>query len=602
MMAGIIEKQQIAGDTAGPGPGPLSDEHWRMVEALQRAVSAAEAKFISEHFAALAGSRHQVAQPEIRTMPLTVLFATETGNSEFVAKAVAKEAETRSLQPTIYDLADYDVAKLADEALILAIVSTTGEGDAPYAASSFFEDLVQADELDLSEVRFSVLALGDSTYADFCETGKVLDRELERLGATRLSPRVDCDLDFEDSARAWSTAVLNTIAEQAASNAAAAPSTSSVKAVGLGRHQVFQSEILDSFLLTKASSTKETRHLSLRLPADAPTYAPGDAVGIVVRNDPVVVEDLLSVLGLSATSQVSIKGNMIDLQTAIERHFEVTAATPRFLDHWAGLSGSEQLRDLSEDDRKSDRFEFLHNHHIADIVRQYPVSAVDPQEFVASLRPLQPRLYSIASSLKRHPGEIHITLGQVRYTLHGTERMGVASALLSKVEAGGTLDAFIQANEHFRLPKADVPIIMIGAGTGVAPYRSFLQELEAEGRRSPSWLFFGERHSATDFLYEHDWQRFLESGLLTQLDSAFSRDGASKYYVNHRMIERAEEFFRWLQDGAHIFVCGDAATLGPSVHAAILEIVCQAGDMPMDQAEEYLRGLQDNHRYHRDVY
>jgi sulfite reductase (NADPH) flavoprotein alpha-component len=361
--------------------------------------------------------------------------------------------------------------------------------------------------------------------------------------------------------------------------------------------------VLETIAIVGRGSSKETRHLELDIAGSGLSYEPGDALGIAAANEPAVVTELLDALALSADTAVAVKGQPTSLAQALERSFEITLATPRFLDQWAKLSGAGELAELRGDERSAERLAFLHNHHVIDIVRRFPVTGLAAEDLLAGLRPLQPRLYSIASSLAAVPDEVHLTLSPVRYELHGTRRNGVASAhLADRVGQGGILPVHVQSNPHFRLPADDVPIIMIGAGTGVAPYRGFMQEREVRGASGRSWLFFGERNFRSDFLYQAEWQEHLKSGLLTRMDVAFSRDSAAKAYVQHRMLERAAHLYAWLEEGAHVYVCGDAANMAPDVHAALVSVVEGQGRISREAAEDYVRSLAADHRYQRDVY
>lgn len=332
-------------------------------------------------------------------------------------------------------------------------------------------------------------------------------------------------------------------------------------------------------------------------------YEPGDALGIAASNDPAVVSQLIETLGLQPETEFEFKGQPMSLGDALTHRFEITTATPRFLEYWALLSEADTLKQLLQDDRTGERSVFLHTHHIVDILRRFPVANVMPQGFVSALRPLQPRLYSLASSLAAAPDEAHLTIAPVRYELHGERRNGVASGLLAdRAKPDTVLPVYIQSNPHFRLPNDDVPIIMIGAGTGIAPYRAFMQEREVRGAGGKSWLFFGERNFRTDFLYQTEWQAWLKDGMLGRMDVAFSRDGQEKIYVQHRMKEQARDIFAWLEEGAHVYVCGDATNLAPDVHAALIDIVATEGRTGPEAAHDYVRSLQSDHRYQRDVY
>jgi sulfite reductase (NADPH) flavoprotein alpha-component len=331
-------------------------------------------------------------------------------------------------------------------------------------------------------------------------------------------------------------------------------------------------------------------------------YEPGDALGLVPQNDPAVVGAILSQTGLNGDAVLTTRTGESSLAQALASDFEVATATPRFLEAWARLSDATDLKRLLDGDA-AERNAYLHDHHVVDIIRAFPVPGVTAADLVAGLRPLQPRLYSIASSLAAAPDEVHLTVASVRYELHGEPRAGVASGhLAARAEPDATLPVYVQSNPHFRLPADDAPIIMIGPGTGVAPYRAFMQEREARGASGRSWLFFGERNFRSDFLYQTEWQAWLADGLLSRIDVAFSRDRGEKVYVQHKLRERGAELFAWLEEGAHLYVCGDAANMAPDVNAALLDVLQQHGRMGPDAAEAYLRTLQRDHRYQRDVY
>lgn len=348
---------------------------------------------------------------------------------------------------------------------------------------------------------------------------------------------------------------------------------------------------------------KATRHIELSLEGSGLVHEPGDALGLVAENSDPTVQRLLDALGLGAETPVAFKGTDIALGDALRRHFEITTATPRFLETWSALSGADELKALLAEDRRGERTAFLHRHHVIDIVRCHPAAGVTAQDFVAGLRPLQPRLYSIASSFAFAPNEAHLTIAPVRYALHGEPRAGVASDQLAERSPAGTnLPVYIQSNPHFRLPADDVPIVMVGAGTGVAPYRAFMQEREARSAGGRAWLFFGERRFRTDFLYQTEWQGFLKDGVLTRMDVAFSRDGAEKTYVQHRMRQQARDLYAWLEEGAHFYVCGDAEHMAPDVNEALIDIVASQARLGRESAEDYVRELAADRRYQRDVY
>ena len=589
----------------------LTSEQWRLVEALAQSLDPAQARWLGGYFTGLdAGLRSPPSQTvsaiSSAGRKLTILYGTETGNAAELARALEAATKGKGLACTVSDMADYKVRQLAQEEDVLIVVSTYGEGDPPQPATGFFEFIEGRKAPKLEGKRFAVLALGDSTYEFYCEAGKRLDRRFEELGAERLALRVDCDIDYEEAAEAWTQAIVDQIGADAQSaTMPATAATSLAPPVSLhDKRNPFPAPVIDNIAIVGRGSTKETRHVEFSLEGSGLVYEPGDALGIAASNDPAVVAALIDTLSLQPDAEFELKGQTLRLGDALTHRFEITTATPRFLDYWALLSEADALKQLLQEDRSGDRSVFLHTHHIIDIIRRFPVENVMPQGFVSALRPLQPRLYSLASSLAAAPDEAHMTVAPVRYDLHGEPRCGVASGLLAdRAEPDTVLPVYIQSNPHFRLPgDDDAPIIMIGAGTGVAPYRAFLQERETRGVGGRSWLFFGERNFRTDFLYQTEWQGWLKDGTLGQMDVAFSRDGSEKIYVQHRMKEQSRDIFAWLEEGAHIYVCGDAANLAPDVHEALIDIVASEARTGREAAEDYIRSLQSDHRYQRDVY
>jgi len=594
---------------ANGAPGPaLVQAQWQLVLELSEALAPAQAQWLSGYFAGLAAGSPSASDAKAvsaEARRLTILYGTETGNAAEVARTLEAAARDRGFAPALVDMADYKVRQLGQEEDLLIIVSTYGEGDPPQPATGFFEFVEGRKAPRLEGLRFAVLALGDSSYEYFCEAGKRLDRRLGELGARRLLDRADCDIDYEDAAAAWTSAVLECLPSEGPAVpvkvVTAAGQFASVAAYG--KRNPFPAAIIENITIVGRGSSKETRHVEFSLAGSGLTYQPGDSLGIAATNDPSVVADLLDALALSPDASFELKGQKVNLGGALTHHFEITLATPRFLEYWAMLSDCSALKQLGEEDRSGDRSVFLRTHHIVDIVRRFPVSGVMPQGFVSALRPLQPRLYSIASSLAVAPDEAHLTVAPVRYVLHGQARSGVVSGLLADRAPSDTLlPVYIQPNPHFRLPADDVPIIMIGAGTGVAPFRAFMQEREARGARGKGWLFFGERNFRTDFLYQSEWQAWLKDGTLDRMDVAFSRDLGDKVYVQHRMKEQARGLFAWLEEGAHIYVCGDAAHLAPDVHTALIDVVASEAHAGREAAEDYVRSLHADHRYQRDVY
>lgn len=588
-------------------PDALTASQWNALQALAGSLTTAQAIWASGYLFSRAGSAVADDPGAATARPLTVLFASETGNGASIARALVSRADAVGLTAAAVDMADYAPRRLKDERDLLVVASTHGDGDPPQSAASFFEFLEGPRAPRLSHLRFAVLALGDSSYEHFCGAGKRIDRQLEQLGAARLHDRVDCDVDFDQPASTWTDTVLATLVSSAfpAHPGPAAPmgTGTSPAAVAVDRRHPLAATIVGNVVLTGRGSTKETRHVQLSFPEGSLAFCPGDALGVIARNDPALVRDLLARVGMPGEVPVTLATRTATLAEALESDYEITTATPRFVEAWAEVTGAAELKRLATPAAASDRAALLRTHQVIDLVQRYPAPGVSADLLLKALRPLTPRLYSIASSQAAQPDEVHLTVAVVRYTLHDRERTGVASGHLAhRIEHGGTVPVYVQANPHFRLPADDVPVLMIGAGTGVAPYRAFLQEREVRGARGSSWLVFGERHFRTDFLYQIEWQDFLKRGILTRMDVAFSRDTHDKVYVQHRLIERAADVFAWLEAGAHVYVCGDAARMAPDVDAALATVVQCAGGRGRDAAIDYLRALQEAHRYHRDVY
>ena len=606
----------------GPRIDILTPDQWRALQAFSGTLTASQAVWTSGYLLALSrvGAPPASAGLALLDAPgddarksgrrLTILYGSETGNSAALARTLATRVAALGPAPTLVDMADYAPRRLKDEQDLLVITSTYGDGDPPQPAVAFFEFVDGRKAPSLVSLRYAVLALGDSSYEHFCESGRTLDLRLEALGARRLLPRVDCDVDFETPATTWMDAVLDTLAPSnpvpAMRTASAATTVASAQRAAspvIDRRNPLMATVSENLILTGRGSTKETRHIELSIPEGAIAFSPGDALGVVTRNDPRLVEAILDRLGLEADTAVCLPDRTTTIGVALEREYEITTATPRFLDEWAKVTASSELGRLARTDNATERAAFLRAHHAIDILRLYPATGVTPDVLLRALRPLTPRLYSIASSAASVPDEVHLTVSTVRYVLHDVPRLGVASGhLAERSEPGATIPVYVRANPHFRLPADDVPILMIGAGTGVAPYRSFLQEREARGATGRSWLVFGERNSRTDFLYQLEWQDYLRRKVLHRMDVAFSRDTGTKTYVQHRLIDHARDVFDWFENGAHVYVCGDATHLAPDVHEALTTVVECAGGFDREGAEEYLRALQQAHRYQRDVY
>jgi sulfite reductase (NADPH) flavoprotein alpha-component len=538
--------------------------------------------------------------------PITLLYGSETGNSAGLAQSFGARLRVAGHDVRVSDMNHYKVRQLKDERFLLVITSTHGEGDPPQSGLNFFEFVEGLKAPTLPGLKFAVLALGDSTYEKYCEAGKRLDRRLEALGAVRLAARIDCDVDFEAPSAAWMDRVQPLLPKEQKGVQAAVLSVVAAPVAAtpaFGKRTPLRAQVIENLLLTGRGSSKETRHIEFSLAGSGLSYEPGDALGLLPSNDRAIVEAILSQTDLDGEAAAKGRDGETTLADVLTSELEIQTATPRFLEAWARLSGAAALQRLNAPENSAERNAFLHGHHVIDIVRAFPAPGIAAADFLSGLRPLQPRLYSIASSLASAPDEVPLTVAAVRYELHGEPRAGIASGQLAgRAEPGAILPVYVQSNPHFRLPSDDSPIIMIGAGTGVAPYRAFLQEREVRGSTGKSWLFFGERNVRSDFLYQVEWQEYLRSGLLARMDVAFSRDRTERVYVQHKLRQKGADIFAWLEEGAHLYVCGDAANMAPDVHQALLCAVQEHSRLDPDEAEEYLRTLQRDHRYQRDVY
>jgi len=551
--------------------------------------------------------------PSSAPKPLLILYGSQTGTAEALAKRIGKEASRRNYLPRVLEMSKYNEVNFSDEQRLLLVTSTWGDGDPPDNAVAFWSHLNSSALPDVSHLGFSVLALGDRNYANFCGAGRKFDERLEQLGAIRIHPRADCDTDYERTAQAWlesfwpsleklSCHPLSTIAD-------GSPEVSSLPSVSPGssysRSNPFPATLLASVNLNAAGSAKETRHLEFSLHGSALRYEPGDALGVMACNCPELVNDIIEALGCDGEEAVpDCEGKETSFRTALLRHYQITSIPSALLETAADRSNDSVVRGLLAPDNRLQLDKFLFGRDVLDLLRTYPALFSCPKELVGFLRKLQPRLYSISSSPKAHPGEVHITVGALRYESHNRPRKGVCSIFLSeRLAIGSTAPVFIQPSAGFKLPQdSDLPIIMIGPGTGIAPFRAFLEERQASGAKGKSWLFFGDQRRATDFLYCEQIERLLKDGNLTRLDMAFSRDQEEKVYVQHRMIENAQVFWDWLEEGAHVYVCGDAKRMAKDVESALHEVISKAGGKTPDQTAACVAALKSQKRYQRDVY
>jgi sulfite reductase (NADPH) flavoprotein alpha-component len=549
------------------------------------------------------GMMEAVAQP---LQPLSIVFGSQTGNCERLAKRIAKEAGKCGFAPTIHDFAKYSVTQLASESKLLIVTSTYGDGEPPDNAKAFWDALQSEAAAKLLKLRFSICALGDSNYTKFCGFGKELEARLERMGAKSVHARVDCDVEFEQASVEWMHGALYAMSGEksgAVSSAPSAPSEPAAAEAGYSRTNPFAARLVTNRKLNAAGAEKDVRHFEISLEGSGLSYEVGDALGIMPQNDSALVTELIAALGFTADEKVTSGRGETSLREALGRDFDISRIPKPLLEVFAERTDDALLKKVSLPDANGELTKFLWGREIIDLVAAYPQVRFSPAEFVKLLRKLQPRLYSISSSLKAHPNQVHLTVGAVRYESLGRQRWGVCSTFLAdRVVAETPVPVFVQENKAFRPPAADVPLIMVGPGTGVAPFRAFLEERKAIGAKGKNWLFFGDQRSTTDFLYREEIEVFQRDGLLTRLDLAWSRDQGEKIYVQQRMLEQAKELFAWLEEGGAFYVCGDASRMAKDVDAALHEVIQCAGSVSAEQAAEYVAQLKTQKRYKRDVY
>jgi sulfite reductase (NADPH) flavoprotein alpha-component len=530
--------------------------------------------------------------------PLTILYGSESGNTEALAMKAKKLAAKQNFDARIVDMADADLATIAKSKNLIVYISTWGEGDPPQRAVDFHKALMADGAPRFEGVRFAVLALGDTAYVNFCQTGKEIDARLEALGGTRVADRQDLDLDFQKAAAAWTDKALEIFApaEPAANTVVhvdfkGAPAADEDDEPRFTAENPIEAEISALINLNGTGSTRETWHAEFAVDDPGFVYKPGDAIGLYPENDPELAADLLRAVGLSGDAALAKK---------LSTSFDITTLSRPLVDGYAKLTGRKDVAKLLEDGELA---RFASDRQLIDLFETFPEKLASDQ-LVKLLRPLPGRLYSVASSLKAHAGEAHLLVGAVRWTSHGRTRKGVTSTYLAdRCKVGGKARIYIKPNRHFGLPAdGDRPIIMIGAGTGVAPYRGFIEERAETGAKGRSWLFFGERNFTNDFLYQLEWQDHLASGALSRIDVAFSRDQPEKIYVQSRLWERREELLKWLDDGAHIYVCGDEKGMAKDVDTTLARILAETAKGDEEAGRAKLKELAKAGRYQRDVY
>ncbi|MBE2203839.1 MAG: sulfite reductase subunit alpha [Chthoniobacterales bacterium] len=548
------------------------------------------------------------APPAAAQKTVNIYFGSESGNSEALAKLIAKAAKKQGLASQAVGLDKVRLADLAAQTFALIVTSTFGDGEPPANAVAFQEELLSDAAPRLENLHYAVLALGDTNYEQFCKFGIEVDARLEALGARRLYERADCDVAYEDAAAAWQTGVFQVIAtmpDTAPAAAAAAPParTAPPADAGYSKTHPFPAALITNRKLTADTSAKETRHIEISLAGSGLTYEVGDALGVLPTNCPALVDDILRALNCDGEEAVPTPdGVEVPLRTALLRHYEITKIPAPLLKVIAERSADKTLADLLIPEARDALNHYLHGRETLDLLADFASVAFSAPEFVSHLRKLQPRLYSISSSLHAFPDQVHLTVATVRYDSHGRSRKGVCSTFLAD-RTNGTVPVFVHVSKGFRLPASDdTPIIMVGPGTGIAPFRAFLHDRKARGAKGKNWLFFGDQKASTDFLYRDELEGLRADGHLTRLDTAFSRDQSEKIYVQHRMRENAAALWAWLQDGAYFYVCGDAQRMARDVDAALHTVAETAGGLSAEAAAAFVQKLKSDKRYMRDVY
>lgn len=544
-------------------------------------------------------------QPEKRA--ITLLYGSETGNAQGLAEIFEERLSNIGHNVTLKAMDEFKPKNLKNVEDLFIITSTQGEGDPPDNAAELHEFIHGRKAPKLEGVRFSVLALGDQTYEFFCQTGKDFDKKLEELGAERLYERVDCDVDYEEDAEKWMANVINTIdsaPEGTQSEQVVSESIKSAKEKKYSKANPYQAEVLENINLNGRGSNKETRHIEFLLDNFGEEYEVGDCLVVLPQNDPALVELLMSTLGWDPGDQIQISedGDTISLEEALTSYFEITKLTRPLLQNAAAYFDNEALEDKVQDSEWIQNY--IEGRDFIDLLNDFPPEELEPEDVYQILRKLPPREYSISSSYQSLPDEVHITVGAVRYNTHGRDRSGVCSVQFAeRIQPGDTVPIYLKRNPNFKFPKdGETPVIMIGPGTGIAPFRAHMQEREEYGYKGNTWLFFGDQHFTTDFLYQTEWQEWLKDGVLEKMNVAFSRDTDQKVYVQHRIAEHSKEFNEWLEKGASIYICGDEKNMAKDVHQAICNVLVKERNLTEEDAESYLKQMKKDKRYQRDVY
>lgn len=588
---------------------PLNPEQLARLQAATTDFTPAQLAWVSGYFWGVLnqqpGSNAAAPAPAAEMPGITLISASQTGNARRVAEALRDDLISAKLNVTLINAGDYKFKQIANEKLLIVVASTQGEGEPAEEAVALHKFLFSKKAPKLENTAFAVFGLGDTSYEFFCKAGKDFDSRLAELGGERLLDRVDADVEYQAAAAQWRERLVEVLKARAPAapsvQVAASGAVNEVHTSPYTKEAPLAASLAVNQKITGRDSLKDVRHIEIDLGDSGLRYQPGDALGVWYQNDPALVKELAELLWLKGDEPVTVNGKTLPLAEALQWHFELTVNTANIVENYATLTRSESLLPLVGD--KAQLQHYAATTPIVDMVRFSPAQ-LDAQALVDLLRPLTPRLYSIASSQAEVESEVHVTVGVVRYDIEGRARAGGASSFLAdRVEEEGEVRVFIEHNDNFRLPvNPQTPVIMIGPGTGIAPFRAFMQQRAADGAEGKNWLFFGNPHFTEDFLYQVEWQRYVKEGVLSRIDLAWSRDQKEKIYVQDKLRQQGAELWRWINDGAHIYVCGDANRMAKDVEQALLEVIAEFGAMDIEAADEFLSELRVERRYQRDVY
>ncbi|WP_163921703.1 NADPH-dependent assimilatory sulfite reductase flavoprotein subunit [Raoultella planticola] len=588
---------------------PLNPEQLARLQAATTDFTPTQLAWVSGYFWGVLNQHSGAATAvpaQAAEMPgITLISASQTGNARRVAEALRDDLIAAQLNVKLVNAGDYKFKQIASEKLLVIVTSTQGEGESPEEAVALHKFLFSKKAPKLEGTAFAVFGLGDTSYEFFCQSGKDFDSRLAELGGERLLDRVDADVEYQPAAAEWRARVVEVLKSRAPVAAPVQGATSGavndIHSSPYTKEAPLTATLAVNQKITGRDSEKDVRHIEIDLADSGLRYQPGDALGVWYQNDPALVKELVELLWLKGDESVTVDGKTLPLAEALEWHFELTVNTANIVENYATLTRSETLLPLVGD--KAQLQQYAATTPIVDMVRFSPAQ-LDADALIGLLRPLTPRLYSIASSQAEVESEVHITVGAVRYDIEGRARAGGASSFLAdRVEEDGEVRVFIEHNDNFRLPaNPQTPVIMIGPGTGIAPFRAFMQQRAADGAEGKNWLFFGNPHFTEDFLYQVEWQRYVKEGVLSRIDLAWSRDQQQKVYVQDKLREQGAELWRWINDGAHIYVCGDANRMAKDVEQTLLDVIAEFGAMDAEAADEFLSELRVERRYQRDVY